>query len=156
MKKSTPKSKATPRNYFMVNMSARDRAELEKLCRESGTNLKTMAYYAVRDIGRKLKNSMAGKSDEFYCERIQLFLPQGDIRALKFFARDFKFVNGENLARVAQFILRLALCRPAMVNAWMDAMVSYCDAENVEQNKFLADSVASRRQYRRVKIARNV
>ena len=47
----------------------------------------------------------------------------------------------------------MALCRPDVVVSWLSAMASYCEAEDVPQAKFLADSVAARKEYRRVKVA---
>lgn len=36
-----------------------------------------------------------------------------------------------------------------MVKAWLNAMTSYCESEDIVQEKFLADSVAARREYLR-------
>jgi hypothetical protein len=79
-----------------------------------------------------------------------LQLGPGDFRALKYFGQ--MMVNGDNLGSVTRIILRLALLRPAVVIAWMEAMSSYCYSEDIIQEKFLADSVAARREYRRVKV----
>ena len=141
--KATPR---TPKNYFMVNLSKWDRVELEKLCRANRTNLKTETRNAITGI----KATLQARTGLGF-EGLWLSLSSGDLRALKFFARNFN--NRENLAAAAQFILRLALCRPAMVKAWLGAMADYCNAEDVEQVKFLADSVAARREYRRVKVS---
>jgi hypothetical protein len=109
--------------------------------------LKTEAYNAVRGIGAdlKLRNGVG-------FDGVWLPLESGDYRALKYFSRNFYSDYRKNLAFVAQFILRTVLCRPAQLMNWMDAVTTYCETEDINQKKFLADSVATRREYRRVKV----
>lgn len=152
IKTKTPKATLprTPRNFFMVYLSAQKRKELEKACRANGTTLKTMAYNAVHHIGEELKSRKGLGSGG----GIWLPLKDGDFRALKYFEQHFSFPGRfNNPATYAQFILRLALSQPAIVKGWWNAMIDYAEAEALpSQEKFLADSVATRREYRRVKV----
>jgi len=135
----------------MVNMSARNLAELKQLCRDSGRSLKDATYYAMSELARELRNNIEGRKDPFICHRIHLSLGLGDELALKFFSQKY-FEGHKNLANVAGYVLRLALSHPAVVTAWMEALVKYCEAEDVNQSRFLEASVYSRREYRRVKV----
>ena len=156
MKKSPGKRSAkaaprSPRNYFMVNMSARNRAELEKLCREFGTNLKIEAYNALSRLRLNLQNRLAGKPRCEAAISVKLPLSLGEFRALKFHSRNH-WDDNESLGNVAQYVLRLALGHPATVTAWIESLVNYCRSEDVDQRRFLEESVAARREYRRVKV----
>jgi len=143
--KKSPSKLRAPKNYFMVNLSKRDRVELETLCRANRTNLKTETRFAITGI----KATLRARTGEGF-DGIWLPLASGDLRALKFFGRDF--TNGANPGSVAKFIMRLALLRPSTVRDWLSALSNYCQSEDIVQEKFLADSVASRREYRRVKM----
>jgi len=144
--KSKVKQRA-PKNYFMVNLSKRDRVELETLCRANRTNLKTETRNAITGI----KATLQARTGLGF-NGVWLDLASGDWRALKYFSRDFDPEHRDDLASIAQFIFRTALCRPAQLMSWMDAVSNYCGAEEINQFKFLADSVAARREYRRVKV----
>lgn len=123
----------------MVNVAAWQRANLEKTCRAAGTNLKDQARNAVLNIERDLRSGFKGGGF------IGMKLTECESRALEFFVRKFR---GQSPASVAGSILRLALARPSVVQAWMDATASYCAAEDVELSKFLIDSVARQPRYK--------
>ena len=138
----------------MVNLSSRDRTELEKLCREAESNLKTEVYNAVQNLKQSLPfRGIKTVPESDFAARAVLYLSTGDLRAVKYFARNFNSPKGEDLSSVCLFILRLALSRPAVVQSWLEGLAHYCSAEDLQQKSFLAASVAAQRKYRRVKLS---